>query len=44
LEAAPLLNFVVRVGHLAFVQIALKELHYDNGVRVERPAFSRGTG
>jgi len=41
LQPAPLLNFFVRVRHLTFVQIALKELHYDNGVRVEQPALPR---
>jgi len=42
--APPLLSCVIRVRHLTFVQIALKELHYDNGVRVEQPALSCGTG
>jgi len=38
------LNCVVRVRHLTFVQMALKELHHDNGVRVEQPALPGGTG
>jgi len=32
------------VRHLTFVQIALKELHHDNGVRVEQPALPFGKG
>ena len=40
----PPLSLVVRVRHLTFVQIALEELHHDNGVRVEQPALSCGTG
>ena len=32
------------VRHLTCVQIALEELRYDNGVRVEQPALSGGTG
>ena len=38
------LSGVVRVRHLTFVQIALEELHHDNGVRVEQPALSFGKG
>ena len=44
MQPPPLLRLVVRVRHLTFVQIALKELHHDNDVRVEQPAFSCGTG
>src|SRR5438552_2166996 len=40
----PLLSYAVRVRHLTFVQMALKELHHDNGVRVEQPALPGGTG
>ena len=43
-RAAPPLSLVVRVRHLTFVQIALKELHHDNGVRVEQPALPFGKG
>jgi hypothetical protein len=43
-SSGPHVNWVVRVRHLTFVQIALKELHHDNGVRVEQPALLRGTG
>ena len=35
----PPLSFVVRVRHLTCVQIALEELHHDNGVRVEQPGL-----
>src|SRR5262245_54588776 len=44
LRAPEQVSFRVRVRHLTLVQIALEELHYDNGVRVERPALPFGKG